>query len=392
MSARQVDENGFITIENNPISRVGVFPYLGANIDPSLPPDEIVWVYRPSEELGSEECLNSFKMLPFIDDHTMVGSPDEGYTPAEKKGVHGTIGETVAFRDGVLYATIKVFSSTLAALIESGKTALSLGYRCQFIKQAGTFAGQAYTYVQRSLRGNHIALVDAARCDVQVLDGKFAMDNFDLNIGKKEKTMPTIEELDAKITAQDAAIKGLQADNVKLKAALDEKEKEDDKKAEDEDDKEKDKKAEDADEDKKDKEKAEDESESEKEKDKGMDAAINKKIDAMDAELKSLKKDNETLKKDGVKAMLSEVSKRDQLAARLTPFIGTFDHMEKTLDEVAAYGCEKLGLTPEKGHEKTALDSYLHGRPLPGDMPASYAVDAASKGGKGLDAYLNKAA
>lgn len=383
MTARKVDENGYITVENNPITRAGVFPYLGGNIDSNLVPDKIYYVYRPAEEISDPECINSFKMLPLINDHTMLGAPEEGYTPPEKKGVEGIIGESVAFRDGVMYATIKVFSRTLASLIESGKTALSLGYRCRFIEQAGVFAGQNFQFVQRSLRGNHIALVDAARCDVQVLDGKFAMDNFDLNIGKKEKTMPTIEELDAKITAQDAAIQTLKDENAKFKAALDEKDKEDDKKAEDEDDKEKDKKVEDADEDKKDKEKAEDESE-EKEKDKGMDAALVKKLDAMDAELK-------TLKKDGVKALLSEVSKRDQLAARLSPFIGTFDHMDKTLDEVAVYGCEKLGLTPDKGHEKTALDSYLHNRPMPGDAPA-YVSDSSDKGGKGLDAYLNKAA
>ena len=57
---------------------------------------------------------------------------EAGLTPAEEKGVHGTTGESVVFEDGVLYATLKIFSETLARMIESGRTALSLGYRCVF--------------------------------------------------------------------------------------------------------------------------------------------------------------------------------------------------------------------------------------------------------------------
>lgn len=349
-SAREMDENGFITIESNPISRVGVFPYLARMVDASADPDKIVYVYRPAQELEDPECIESFKLIPFIDGHVMLGSTGEGYMPAEKKGVHGTTGANVDFKDGVLYSDLRIFSETLANLINSGKKDLSLGYRCRYEKAPGIFAGQSYDYVQRSLRGNHLALVDQARCDVAVLDN-MTFDRFDLNL-EKEKMPATLDELDAKIVAQDAKLDKLTTalDTLVAKIAADEKE-------DDKDDK--DKKAEDADMEVEggEKKKAEDDEDDEdKEKDK---KAMDSKMAAMDAEI-------QTLKKGGIKAMVAEVSARDALASRLTKLVGTFDHSDKTADEVAAYGVEKLGIKCEKGHERTAVDFYLQGREVAG--------------------------
>lgn len=126
MSSREVDESGYITIEENPISRVGVFPYLGKNISTECEPDKIYNVLRPPEELGDPETMKSFGMIPLINDHVMLG---EGHTPAEEKGVHGTTGQRLSFKDGILYAPLRIFSTVLKSLIDSGKKELSLGYR-----------------------------------------------------------------------------------------------------------------------------------------------------------------------------------------------------------------------------------------------------------------------
>src|ERR1700739_4099056 len=126
MTARQTDLNGYITIEKNPISRAGVFPYLGKNISDECEPDKVYNVLRPPEELGDPTAMKSFALVPWIDDHTMLG---EGQTPAENVGVEGTTGEKVVFEDGVLYAPIKIFSERLKRIIASGKKELSLGYR-----------------------------------------------------------------------------------------------------------------------------------------------------------------------------------------------------------------------------------------------------------------------
>src|SRR5512146_542332 len=64
-SARILDQNGFFEVKRNPISKVGVFPYSGRSIGAENP-DQIYRVYRPAEELGSAECIESFKLLPFV--------------------------------------------------------------------------------------------------------------------------------------------------------------------------------------------------------------------------------------------------------------------------------------------------------------------------------------
>ena len=71
--AKEIDLNGFWKIENNPISKEGVFPYLGKQISPDLEPDKIYMVYRPASELTSEETIESFNGVPFIDEHEMIG-------------------------------------------------------------------------------------------------------------------------------------------------------------------------------------------------------------------------------------------------------------------------------------------------------------------------------
>lgn len=58
-------------------------------------------------------------------------------------------------------------------------------------------------------------------------------------------------------------------------------------------------------------------------------------------------------------ALIADVAARDKLADRLAAVVGTFDAKDKTLSQVAAYGCEKLGLKPPAGAEFVAVDSYL---------------------------------
>jgi hypothetical protein len=85
------DRNGFKEIKDNPLSKVGVFPYLGKEIPGAPDPTAIYYVYRPEEELAHPDCINSFKLLPWVDEHTLLGDLP-GAVPAEQKGVHGVIG------------------------------------------------------------------------------------------------------------------------------------------------------------------------------------------------------------------------------------------------------------------------------------------------------------
>ena len=138
--------NSFIEIKANPISKVGVFSYSGRAIGAD-DPDKIYNVYRPEEELNNQETIDSFKLIPFVDDHTMLGGQ---YTPAEEKGVHGVLGEEVSFKDGYLLANLKIFSNKVRDLINSGKKELSAGYRCVYEKASGVWNGKSYDYIQRN--------------------------------------------------------------------------------------------------------------------------------------------------------------------------------------------------------------------------------------------------
>ncbi|SUC07378.1 Uncharacterized protein conserved in bacteria [Proteus mirabilis] len=91
MTKRQYDLNGWLEVKDNPISKVGVFDYLGFEIGAPIP-EKIYKVYRPQEELASTETINSFKLMPFVDEHEMLGKDG---TPAETKGIQGVIGERV---------------------------------------------------------------------------------------------------------------------------------------------------------------------------------------------------------------------------------------------------------------------------------------------------------
>ena len=173
---KQIDHNQFWLIKDNPITKAGVFPYLGKQISPSLEPDRIYQVYRPEEEI--KKAADTFKLVPLVDDHTMLG-PD--FTPAEQKGVHGVLGEDIQERNGTLFADVKIFSEQLKREIQDGKKELSLGYFCKYDLTPGQYNGMHYDAVQRDLKGNHIALVDNGRMghDVRVMDA-MAFDALDI--------------------------------------------------------------------------------------------------------------------------------------------------------------------------------------------------------------------
>jgi hypothetical protein len=177
MSARVLDRNGWFEVPANPLSKAGVFPYKGSSIN-APDPNKTYMVYRPAEELANPETINSFRLVPFVIDHTMLAGPNSekpGYVPAEQKGVHGVIGDNIYFNaeDNTLYGNLKCFSTSAPKAMANGKVDLSLGYHCQYIYAPGIAPdGTAYEYVQRNMRGNHVALVADGRCgdDVSVMD------------------------------------------------------------------------------------------------------------------------------------------------------------------------------------------------------------------------------
>lgn len=194
-SKQHKDINGFITVKDNPITKVGVYPYLGREIGAPIA-NKIYMVYRPAEELQKQETLDSFNLLPWIDEHEMLG---EGATPAEEKGVQGTLGANAHFDYPYIKNDLRIYTQYLKNLVEQGKIELSPGYRSQYDFTPGVFEGQKYDAIQRNIKGNHLALVSEGRTgkDVAVQDHFFTIDSLGeiLKESNKERTMFTEEQL-----------------------------------------------------------------------------------------------------------------------------------------------------------------------------------------------------
>lgn len=164
--AKIVDDNGFRTYLDVPITTEGVFDYAGFQIDQegkfNLDKKRLYKVFRPRQELLKEEFVKSLEEMPLTDDHTPLGDGN-GLLPAEKN-THGVlfnirVNDT---KDG-LVGDIKVFSESLKKKIDAGKKEVSLGYTCRYKPEMGMFDGKGYDFVQYDLYANHCAIVDMAR-------------------------------------------------------------------------------------------------------------------------------------------------------------------------------------------------------------------------------------
>lgn len=363
LDRREYDTNGWFEVKDNPLSLVGVFPYLGRSIDPNADPDKLYNVLRPAEELQSAECIESFKLLPWIDNHTMLGSEDDGLTPAERKGVQGVIGQDVYFDmtdsrfvDGVLKGNIKVFSEAMGSSIANGKTELSCGYRCRYEYAPGTFKGQAYDYVQRDIRGNHLALVENGRMgpDVAVQDHLvFTIDSKEFQSMADKTSAAASGE---KLTFDEAvkAFNEFRPTFAKICAAMDEAAKEKEEEGKDEEEEEE----------ASDKGKDSEEKEGKEGKDKGKDSEEEEKKD----------KKGEGMDAAAVaRAVEQNIAAKKKLYELASPHIGAFDHADWSVTKTAKYIAKKMGIDAPKGQRVSVVTAYLQGK----GAPVTQAADAA---------------
>lgn len=383
MDARTIDGNGWFEVKANPISKAGIFPYSGRQLGLTGPDaDKMFQVLRPPEELGDPACVESFKLIPWIDEHVMLGPNAQEVTDkamaAEKKGVQGVIGEEVFFKDGTLFANIKAFSSTLAALIQAGKRELSAGYRCIYELTGGVWNGQRYDAVQRKIRGNHLALVQEGRMgpDVAVMDRlTFSFDAKEIQMADATKDQGgatggagamTLEQLVsvvtelapqvAKLTEAFGKMQGAATGEITDTAASGD-------------------------------------------KDPAAPAAAATPAAPAAATAAPAKKEGDdngegTPAGAGMDeaAFVKRIAQRDQLAKQISAHVGTFDHAEMTLDGVVAYGCEKLGIKADKGHERAMLAGYLQAKPATLPAATVSGMDAApAKAGNFVTKHLKGA-
>jgi len=353
LSNREYDPNGYLIVKDNPITKSGVFDYMGYEIgltleDPNY--NKIVKVYRSDEEI--QKAIDSFKLKPFVNEHSWLGK--DGLS-VEQKGVLGTTGENPYFQSPYLKSTLTIYSEDTQELINDGKVELSAGYSCRYVPESGVYDGQAYEFKQVELYCNHLALVDTGRsgADVSVLDTAK-----NLNIKDNNMTLEELLKLIAELSSEDKA---------KLKEALatdeevqdNEEEVLDEETEDNEEEVAKDEETEDSEEATEvaelveeaqelildeNMQKAEEVLEVATQKAEELELKAN---DSLNKRLRSLKKAIAMDKKTrsfNKKAFLKEIAKRDNLAKGLTPLIGSFDHSAMTLKDVAVYGAKKLDL------------------------------------------------
>lgn len=172
---------GFLK-KNAKIARSGLYEYyayecgeLFADYDPL----RVVVVFRPPEEVFSEDSMNSFANKSVTLDH-----PWEPVTASNVKDVQVGISGDKFTREGDHVAGMLIIQDADAVnTVQRGEGELSAGYNCQLFRETGEHEGVQYDAVMRNIVGNHIALVKAGRCgeSCKIGDRKPIMSKSNLN-------------------------------------------------------------------------------------------------------------------------------------------------------------------------------------------------------------------
>ncbi len=197
---RTYTDEGFLIVPAR-ISRVGIqeYPAVAMGIT-DKEPNAIIKVFRPEEEVFSDQSLQSFANKPVTDNHP----PELVDSKNAKQYSVGHAGPEV-IKDGIFAKTIlHINDADAISKIESGKVELSNGYISDIEWIPGvTQNGENYDAIQRNIRGNHIAIVERGRAgpDCRVAD------NLPTE-GDLSKMKITIDGVDYEVDAQTAQAVG----------------------------------------------------------------------------------------------------------------------------------------------------------------------------------------
>jgi hypothetical protein len=216
-------------------ARTGIYQYSGSEV--GRPDLASVRIYRPESSVFDKKTLASFTSLDITNDHpkNMVNSKNW------KRYAVGHTGEDV-IRDGdYLRVPIIVKDEETIREIQDGKRSLSFGYLCDIDFSPGeTESGEKYDGIQKSLIGNHLAIVNSGRAGdnckigdqggankmsekIITFDGMpiAATDQSEAAIRKLEGTITSLNNEKLKLTADGAnEVKALKDKVSELEAKL----------------------------------------------------------------------------------------------------------------------------------------------------------------------------
>ena len=162
LTSRQMTAEGYLVAPGH-IARTGVQEYrayeLGLDAD-GMDPMKVIRLHRPAEEVFDPASMASFENKPITIEHPPVAVTADNWAELAKGEVRD-----VSRSGDLMVGTLLIKAKDAVKALQDGKVQLSNGYTFELDMTPGTAAdGRAYDGVQRNIRGNHVALVDAARC------------------------------------------------------------------------------------------------------------------------------------------------------------------------------------------------------------------------------------
>lgn len=167
-SKRTITDEGYLIVKDARIARTGIQQYLAAelrNADggplfPDREPMDLINVNRPAAEVFADEALKSFEMQPVTNGH-----PDEGVTVLNHEGLAVGVAFNIRQDGKFVLADLKITNADAIKDVNNGKRELSNGYDANIVVRQGTNDdGEMFDAEQLHIRGNHVAIVDQARC------------------------------------------------------------------------------------------------------------------------------------------------------------------------------------------------------------------------------------
>lgn len=143
---------GFVHVNNVPIARVGVFPYLKAD-------GSIEMEAKLPAELLADTTVDSANNKPVTDDH-----PEEFVNQSNaKKYMKGFTASNAHVDNDTLRVDMTITDAGLIDEINKGKQELSIGFETEIVPQKGEYKGSVYDSVQKNIQINHVAVVERGR-------------------------------------------------------------------------------------------------------------------------------------------------------------------------------------------------------------------------------------
>lgn len=198
------EPEGYLICLNVPVARTGTQDYLPSELGLPEPDDRLIPVLRPAEEVFSPACIASFEGMPVTDDHP---AGPEGVTAENirrlQKGHAHNVRRGAGAESDLLLADLIITDPVLIGEILAGKREISCGYNYLLCEEDGNF-------IQREIRGNHVAVVDAGRAGprVSIKDTKTNMERSSRMNTKTRKNTLWQARLLARM-ARDGDVEGL---------------------------------------------------------------------------------------------------------------------------------------------------------------------------------------